>query len=54
MSSSEWNPEPAKLRDGEVPDLDSHARRNLEQIRQGLEDGLIERSDVREELRGHL
>jgi hypothetical protein len=49
-----WEPEPAQLREGEVPDLDTHARRNLEQIKQGLEDELIEREDVKEEFRRHL
>jgi hypothetical protein len=49
-----WEPTPATLREGETPDLDCHARRNLAQLRQGLEDGLVEREDVREELRRHL
>lgn len=29
----EWNPEPAKLREGETPDVSGHARRNAEQLR---------------------
>jgi len=30
-----WEPTTAQLRDGEQPDLNTHARRNLQQIRQG-------------------
>lgn len=33
MSRSDWNPEPAELREGESTDEETHARRNLEQIR---------------------
>lgn len=32
---SEWNPEPARLREGEHSDDDSHARRNAEQLAMG-------------------
>jgi len=38
MSSDDqdrWEPTTAQLRDGESADLDTHARRNLQQIRQG-------------------
>lgn len=31
--TSEWDPSPARLRDGEHPDRDTHAQRNLEQLR---------------------
>lgn len=42
MSASDgWDPEPAQLRDGESRDLSTHARRNLEQIRRGVEDGIV-------------
>jgi hypothetical protein len=30
-----WEPTTAELRDGETADLNTHARRNLQQIRQG-------------------
>ena len=33
MTREDWDPEPADLREGEHPDEDAHARRNLEQIR---------------------
>jgi len=33
----EWDPEPAELRDGETTDIDSHARRNAEQLRMAEE-----------------
>lgn len=32
MSSEEWEPTQASLRDGEVPDRDSHAARNAAQL----------------------
>jgi len=35
---NEWNPETADLRDGETTDVDSHARRNAEQLRMGEKD----------------
>jgi hypothetical protein len=50
----EWNPEPAALRDGEVPDVDSHAARNLAQLKQGLDDGLVEPSDLSADQRQQL
>ena len=34
-----WDPEPAKLRDGETPDISGHAQRNIEQIKLAVEDG---------------
>ena len=34
----EWNPQPAKLREGETPDVDNHARRNAEALRQLADD----------------
>lgn len=49
-----WNPEPVSLRDGEVPDVDSHAARNLAKIKQGLEDGLVEAEDLSSERRAQL
>jgi hypothetical protein len=46
--TDEWNPEPAQLRDGETTDRSSHAQRNLEQIREGVEDGTLD-EDVYEQ-----
>lgn len=37
--AGEWDPEPPQLRDGETRDESSHARRNLEQIRELEGDG---------------
>jgi hypothetical protein len=37
-AGDEWNPEPATLREGETPDVSSHARRNAEQLRLGRRD----------------
>ena len=34
----EWNPQPAKLREGETPDVDNHARRNAETLRRLADD----------------
>lgn len=39
---SDWNPEPAKLREGETRDYGSHASRNIANIRAGR------RRDLRE------
>ena len=52
--SGEWAPEPCQLRDGETADLSTHARRNLEQIRQGVEDGILDPSDLSSEQRARL
>lgn len=38
-NDDEWNPEPAKLREGETTDESSHAARNIQQLRQAAEDG---------------
>lgn len=35
---SDWNPEPAELRDGERTDSGSHADRNLEMLRRHRDD----------------
>lgn len=51
---SDWNPTPAQLRDGERPDLDAHARRNLEQIRRGVEDGILGPEDLSADQRESL
>jgi hypothetical protein len=40
--TDEWDPEPAQLRGGETADRSSHAQRNLEQIREGVEDGTLD------------
>lgn len=41
----EWDPEPASLREGETPDVSSHAARNIEQIRRAVEDGLLDEEE---------
>jgi len=41
-TEDEWEPEPAQLRDGETPDVDAHARANLEAIREHEERGELE------------
>jgi len=46
---SSWTPTPAKLRDGETRDVDSHARRNLEMIAQGVKDGILTEEDLSED-----
>lgn len=51
---SEWSPEPAQLRDGETVDVDAHARRNLEQIRRGVADGLLDPAELSAERRQQL
>jgi hypothetical protein len=38
LSEKGWEPEPATLRDGETADVDSHARRNAEQLRMAEND----------------
>lgn len=42
---------PASLRDGETVDETSHARGNLRQIKKGVEDGVMDLSEVSEENR---
>lgn len=42
----EWNPEPATLREGETTDLSAHARGNIEQIREGVRDGILSEADA--------
>jgi hypothetical protein len=49
-----WEPEPATLREGDSPDLDAHARRNLEQIRQAVGDGVLDPAELSEERRRAL
>ena len=51
---SEWTPQPAELRDGEREDLSAHARRNLEQIRRGLDDGVLSPESLSPEQRDRL
>lgn len=41
-TEDEWDPDPAQLRDGETPDVDAHARANLEAIREHEERGELE------------
>jgi hypothetical protein len=50
---SDWKPTRATLRDGEQTD-DAHARRNLAQIRKGLDDGVIEPDELPPERREAL
>jgi len=49
-----WKPEPISLRDGETPDHDSHAARNLAQLEQGLEDDILDAEDLSAEQRAQL
>jgi hypothetical protein len=51
---SDYEPTPAELRDGERPDLDSHAARNLEQIRRAVEDGILDADDLSPERRARI
>lgn len=51
---SDWEPRPAELRDGDHPDRSAHAARNLEQIRQGVEDGILDPEDLSPERRRQL
>lgn len=37
--TDDWDPQPAKLREGETPDVSAHASGNIEQIRQAERDG---------------
>ena len=39
-ATDEWEPQPAKLREGETTDEMSHAEKNLEQLRRGLREML--------------
>lgn len=45
-----WNPEPAQLRDGEHKDIDSHAARNIEQIREAEKDGIYSKKEADEKI----
>lgn len=40
--STEWNPTPATLRDGETADISGHARTNLDSLREGVAQGLLD------------
>jgi hypothetical protein len=51
---SDWTPTPATLREGETADISAHAARNLAQIRQGVEDGLVDPADLSAERRAQL
>jgi histidinol phosphatase-like PHP family hydrolase len=50
---SAWNPQPASLRDGETRD-DTHASRNLAQIRIGVEAGILDVEELDEADRERL
>jgi hypothetical protein len=50
-ATDDWEPEPATLRDGETTD-ESHAARNLAQIRQGVEDGTLDEDALERAKRG--
>lgn len=46
--TDDWNPEPATLREGEREDLSPHARRNIELIREGEREGLLDSESAEE------
>lgn len=54
MTADETTLETAELRDGETKDVDSHARRNLAQLKQAADEIEADGGDVPEPIRDRL
>lgn len=52
QDGDEWTPTTATLRDGELPDLDAHARRNLEQVLEHVDELDADADEIKERFAG--